>query len=184
MRHPLTLLSGRNDPGYDMFGSGQDCPGHHLSARGQRAQSRLLACWQVITLKRPTTVAVLVSAVIVLVTSATIAFTLIDRSPPGKSAGSSATPAATRTDPGPARTGPGSSSPVVSVTLTDSGGPMGEGSGPMHPGAMGLRSDRATVPRGTVTFRVTNAGTVIHEMVILPLAPSQGVGTRPFDGEA
>jgi uncharacterized cupredoxin-like copper-binding protein len=61
---------------------------------------------------------------------------------------------------------------------------MGEGTGPMHPGAMGLKADRATVPHGIVTFRVTNAGAVSHEMVILPLEASQTVGTRPFDGEA
>jgi uncharacterized cupredoxin-like copper-binding protein len=61
---------------------------------------------------------------------------------------------------------------------------MGEGNGPMHPGAMGLKADHATVPHGTVTFRVTNDGAVNHEMVILPLAASQVVGTRPFDGQA
>ncbi len=61
---------------------------------------------------------------------------------------------------------------------------MGEGTGPMHPGAMGLKADRASVPAGSVTFRITNAGAVIHEMVILPLAASSAVGTRPFDAEA
>ena len=54
----------------------------------------------------------------------------------------------------------------------------------MHPGAIGLKADRATVPHGTVTFRVTNAGAVNHEIVILPLVASQVAGTRPFDGEA
>jgi uncharacterized cupredoxin-like copper-binding protein len=49
---------------------------------------------------------------------------------------------------------------------------------------MGLKADHITVPHGIVTFRVTNAGAVSHEMVILPLAASQTVGTRPFDGEA
>jgi hypothetical protein len=48
----------------------------------------------------------------------------------------------------------------------------------MHPGAMGLRIDHATVPHGSVTFRVTNAGTVTHELVILPLAASKVVGAR------
>jgi uncharacterized cupredoxin-like copper-binding protein len=109
----------------------------------------------VITLRRPPKVAVLVAVVIAVVTAATVAFTL-----------------------------GGSSVPVVNVSLTDSGGPTGEGEGPMHPGAMGLKADHATVPHGTVTFRVTNAGAVKHEMVILPLPASQVVGTRPFDGEA
>jgi len=77
-----------------------------------------------------------------------------------------------------------SSGTVVTVSLTDSGGPMGEGSGPMHPGAMGLRVDESTVPHGSVTFQVTNAGVVNHEMVIFALPAAQPVGARPFDGEA
>jgi uncharacterized cupredoxin-like copper-binding protein len=72
----------------------------------------------------------------------------------------------------------------VKVTLTDSGGPMGEGTGPMHAGAMGLSTNRTTVPRGTVSFLVTNAGSVNHEMAILPLAGSQPPGARPFGGDA
>jgi uncharacterized cupredoxin-like copper-binding protein len=73
---------------------------------------------------------------------------------------------------------------VVNISLTDSGGPMGEGSGMMHPGAMGLSADPATVPHGSVTFRVSNAGAVNHELVILPLAASQAVGARPFGADA
>jgi len=106
-------------------------------------------------MRRPPTIAVLVAVVIAGVTAATVALTV-----------------------------GGSSVPVVNVSLTDSGGPMGEGDGPMHPGAMGLKTDRATVPHGTVTFVVTNAGAVSHEVVILPLPASQNAGTRPFDGEA
>jgi uncharacterized cupredoxin-like copper-binding protein len=128
---------------------------------------------------------VLLAVVIVLVTGATIAFSLSGSSSSGKSLSSSgASPVPSGSGPGPAPTAPHSSGPVVNVSLTDSGGPMGEGNGPMHPGAMGLKADLATVPRGTVTFRVTNAGAVSHEMVILPLAASQVAGTRPFDGEA
>jgi hypothetical protein len=73
---------------------------------------------------------------------------------------------------------------VVIVSLTYSGGPMGEGNGMMHPGIMALNADRATVPHGAVTFRVTNAGVVDHEMVILAMAASQVVGTRPSGGDA
>jgi uncharacterized cupredoxin-like copper-binding protein len=73
---------------------------------------------------------------------------------------------------------------VVNVSLTDSGGPMGEGDGTLHAGAMGLRTDRASVPHGTVSFLVTNAGSVSHEMVVLPLAGSQAAGTRPFGADA
>jgi uncharacterized cupredoxin-like copper-binding protein len=119
--------------------------------------------------------------VIAVVTAATLALTLGGGSPAGKSAGSGG-PGSGASGPTSAASGP--SVPVVKVTLTDSGGPMGEGGGPMHPGAMGLKADHPTVPHGPVTFRVTNAGAVAHEMVILPLPDSQTVGTRPFDGEA
>ena len=111
-------------------------------------------------------VAVLVTAVIALVASAAVAGGLmIDRPSSGDASG-------------------GPSGAVVNISLTDSGGPMGEGNGPMHPGAMGLRADRATVPHGAVSFLVTNAGAVKHEMVILPMADTQAVGTRPFGGNA
>ena len=101
--------------------------------------------------------AIVVAAAIALVTAATVAVSL--------------------------NSGPGSGT-VVNVSLTDSGGPMGEGNGPMHPGAMGLTADQTTVPHGKVTFRVTNAGVVNHEMVVLSLAGAQVMGTRPFDGQA
>jgi len=106
-------------------------------------------------------VAVLVTAVIALVASAAVAGGLSDRSSSGDASG-------------------GPSGAVVNISLTDSGGPMGEGNGPMHPGAMGLNADRATVPHGAVSFLVTNAGAVKHEMVILPMADSQVVGTAPL----
>lgn len=74
---------------------------------------------------------------------------------------------------------------VVNVTLTNMGGPMmGAGNGPMSGGAMGLSADRATVRSGTVSFLVTNGGSITHEMVVLPLAGSQIVGTRPIGGDA
>lgn len=43
---------------------------------------------------------------------------------------------------------------------------------------MALRSDRVDVPAGTVTLRLDNAGTVAHELVVLPLADGQQVGAR------
>ncbi len=61
---------------------------------------------------------------------------------------------------------------------------MGEGTGMMHPGAMGLSTDRSTVPHGIVSVLVTNDGSVPHEVVILPLAGAQVVGARPFGGDA
>jgi uncharacterized cupredoxin-like copper-binding protein len=61
---------------------------------------------------------------------------------------------------------------------------MGEGNGVLHAGAMGLSVDKAVVHHGIVSFRVTNAGVVSHEMVILPMAVGQVVGTSPFGGDA
>lgn len=70
---------------------------------------------------------------------------------------------------------------VVNVALTDMGGPMmGQFNGMMYGGAMRLSADHATVRQGTVSFLVTNAGSIDHEMVILPLPNSQSVGTRPI----
>jgi uncharacterized cupredoxin-like copper-binding protein len=141
------------------------------------------------TASRPVIVGALVAAVIALVASAAVAVGVID-SPSSATAsrasmmGDGAGPGASRSDPGISPSASKPSGTLVNVSLTDSGGPMGEGTGEMHPGAMGLRTDRATVAHGAVSFVVTNAGDVKHEMVILPLAHSQIVGTRPFGGDA
>jgi uncharacterized cupredoxin-like copper-binding protein len=77
---------------------------------------------------------------------------------------------------------------VVDVTLIDMGGMMhGNGPGPMMggsypPGGHGMMrvlADRHTVPAGTVSLRVANAGTRTHELVVLPLAAGQWPGARP-----
>ncbi|MEO9256272.1 MAG: sulfocyanin-like copper-binding protein [Tepidiformaceae bacterium] len=74
---------------------------------------------------------------------------------------------------------------VVHVELTNMGGPMmGQGSGMMSGGAMGLNADQATVVHGTVSFFVTNNGSLTHELVILPLPGSQIAGTRQIGGDA
>ena len=75
---------------------------------------------------------------------------------------------------------------VVNVSLTNMGGPMmgGQGNTMMGRGSMGLIVDHATVPHGTVSFFVTNDGSINHEMVVLPLADSQAAGTRPIAGDA
>lgn len=81
-------------------------------------------------------------------------------------------------------TTPNLSGTVVNVVLTNMGGPMmGQGNGTMFGGAMRLSTDPATVAQGTVSFLVTNSGSIIHEMVILPLPDSQIVGTRPMGGD-
>jgi uncharacterized cupredoxin-like copper-binding protein len=134
---------------------------------------------------RPAKVGMLVAAVIALVASMVMAVSLVGGSTSGRSMMSGrVSPSGSESLPGPAPAAPNSRGTVLNVSLTDSGGPMGEGDGAMHAGAMGLSLDRATVPHGIVTFRVTNAGAVNHEMVILPLGASQVVGTRPFGGDA
>lgn len=134
---------------------------------------------------RPLKVGMLVAAVIALVASVVMAVSLVGGSSSGRSMMSGrVSPSGSGSLPGSAPAAPNSRGTVLNVSLTDSGGPMGEGNGAMHAGAMGLSSDRATVPHGTVTFRVTNAGAVNHEMIILPLGASQVVGTRPFGGDA
>lgn len=75
---------------------------------------------------------------------------------------------------------------VVNVSLANMGGSMmgGQGNTMMGRGAMRLLADRTTVPHGTVSFLVTNFGSIDHEMVVLPLADSQAAGTRPIAGDA
>jgi len=67
----------------------------------------------------------------------------------------------------------------INVTLTNMGGPVMRPRNGMMGGAMRLRADRGTVTHGTVSFLVTNAGNISHEMVILPLPDNQVPGTRP-----
>ena len=80
---------------------------------------------------------------------------------------------------------PNLSGAAVNVPLTNIGGPMmGGRDGTMFGGAMRLSADHATVQHGTVSFLVTNGGSITHEMVVLPLPGSQVVGTRPIGGDA
>jgi uncharacterized cupredoxin-like copper-binding protein len=79
---------------------------------------------------------------------------------------------------------PAQAGSVVNVTLTNMGGPMmGVSNGVRSAGAMRLVADQATVRHGTVSFLVTNRGSVSHEMVILPLEKSQLAGTRVIGGD-
>jgi len=61
----------------------------------------------------------------------------------------------------------------VQVVLSDMGGGMMMG-GRM----MSVAAGPSTVGSGDVSFSVWNAGTMVHEFVVLPLPPD-GVGTRP-----
>lgn len=74
--------------------------------------------------------------------------------------------------------------PVVNVSLTNMGGPMMRRPDRMMGGAMRMTADRSTVAHGTVSFLVTNGGTVSHELVILPLPENQIPGTRPIGADA
>lgn len=76
---------------------------------------------------------------------------------------------------------------VVDVTFTDMHGMMGPGMrGPGMMGMMRIVVNPATVPPGQVSFRVTNAGALNHELVVLPLAKGQYPGQRAIgpDGKA
>jgi uncharacterized cupredoxin-like copper-binding protein len=69
---------------------------------------------------------------------------------------------------------------VVDVALTNMGGPMmGGGMG----GTMRVLTDRSNVPSGTVSFRVANTGSLVHELVVLPLPAGQAVGSRPVSND-
>jgi hypothetical protein len=54
----------------------------------------------------------------------------------------------------------------------------------MGAGGMGLSADDAAVPHGNVSLVVANDVSVDHEMVILPLASSQDIGTDPVACDA
>jgi uncharacterized cupredoxin-like copper-binding protein len=125
-------------------------------------------------------VAALVTAAVALVAAAAVVFA-ITGAPATRPPTPSAAAGADRASTPKAVAGAGT---VVNISVKDSGGPMGEGSGALHAGAMSLKADRTTVRHGAVSFRVTNAGAVQHEMVILPLGISNSVGTRPFGGDA
>ncbi|WP_445280625.1 sulfocyanin-like copper-binding protein [Streptomyces sp. DSM 118148] len=76
---------------------------------------------------------------------------------------------------------------AVDVTVWDAGrmmrgpnrlAPDGSRPGPRGTGMMRLVAHPTTVPAGRTTVRVVNAGTVTHEVVVLPLAPGRAAGER------
>ncbi len=77
---------------------------------------------------------------------------------------------------------------VVDVTLADSGGSMmgggpgmgGYGSG----GAMRIVTSTTSVPAGRVSFRVANAGGLVHELVVLPLLAGHAPGGRQLGSDS
>lgn len=70
---------------------------------------------------------------------------------------------------------------TVEVVLSDMGGMMGGG---MMPGGrmMGIAARPSVAGAGTISFRVWNAGMMVHELVVMPL-PGGGAGTRPVGAD-
>ncbi len=66
---------------------------------------------------------------------------------------------------------------VVDVELANMGGRMMMGGS--VGGMMRVLTSRQQVPAGTVSLRVANVGSLVHELVVLPLASGQEVGQRP-----
>jgi uncharacterized cupredoxin-like copper-binding protein len=126
--------------------------------------------------RRPLLVAALVAAVTALVASAAVAV---------GAGNSGAIPGGIGFLSGSSPAAPSLPGTVVNVSLTDMGGSMmGQRNGMMNGGAMSLSTDQASVPHGTVSFVVTNGGSIDHEMVILPLPNPQAVGARAIGGDA
>jgi uncharacterized cupredoxin-like copper-binding protein len=65
---------------------------------------------------------------------------------------------------------------VVDVTLTNMGGRMMGGW--QGGGMMRIWVETPHVPSGAVSFRVANTGSLVHELVVLPLPTGQAVGER------
>jgi uncharacterized cupredoxin-like copper-binding protein len=80
---------------------------------------------------------------------------------------------------------PALSGTVVNVTLWDMmGGGMMNG-GMMSGRMMAVSDSPSSVPAGEVPLRVVNQGGMLHELVVLPLAAGQAIGTRAvgYDGK-
>jgi uncharacterized cupredoxin-like copper-binding protein len=67
---------------------------------------------------------------------------------------------------------------VVDVELANMGGSRMMGGGGMMGGTMRVVANRQDVSAGTVSFRVANVGSLVHELVVLPLANGDQVGSR------
>lgn len=71
---------------------------------------------------------------------------------------------------------------VVNVTVTNMGRGMMWGAATTG-GMMRIYTDRAQVPAGTMSLRVANTGSLVHELVVLPLPAGQQVGERPVGSD-
>ncbi len=66
---------------------------------------------------------------------------------------------------------------VVDVELANMGGSMMMNGGPIG-GTMRVLASPQDVQAGTVSLQVVNVGSLVHELVVLPLAHGQQVGAR------
>jgi uncharacterized cupredoxin-like copper-binding protein len=137
------------------------------------------------TVKRGWLVAALSAAVAVLLGSALVTAAWAGAFGPDVAAASRTRlgPGGPGVPSGSSRAVPNLPGAVVHVSLTNMGGPMMGQRTPMHRGVMRVNADKVTVPAGTVSFAVANDGSVVHELVILPLGDSQAVGTRPIGAD-
>jgi uncharacterized cupredoxin-like copper-binding protein len=84
---------------------------------------------------------------------------------------------------------PALSGTVVDVTVADGGAMMGGGGGMMGGyyavgGMMRVLASTSQVAAGSDSFRVANAGSLVHELVILPLPAGQAVGERAVNSNS
>ena len=122
------------------------------------------------TSRSPRLLVTVVFVVLVLAGASTVAFAAAS----GRFSGRWAAPSGQCTAPSL----PGT---VVDVTLTNMGGAMMRGW--QGGGTMRILVDRETVPAGTVSLRVANTGSLVHELVVLPLARGRQVGERAVGNE-
>jgi uncharacterized cupredoxin-like copper-binding protein len=75
-------------------------------------------------------------------------------------------------------TAPALAGTVVDVELANMGGSRMMGGGGMMGSTMRVVASRRDVNAGTVSLRVANVGSLVHELVVLPLATGGQVGSR------
>ena len=73
---------------------------------------------------------------------------------------------------------------IVDVELANMGGSGMMGGGGMMGGTMRVLASRHDVQAGTVSLRVANVGSLVHELVVLPLASGEQVGSRSVGNDA
>ena len=73
---------------------------------------------------------------------------------------------------------------IVDVELANMGGSRMMGGGGMMGGTMRVVASRQDVNAGTVSLRVANVGSLVHELVVLPLASGEQVGSRSVGNDA